>query len=496
MKVFFVIFFVLLSLQQGVLAQSPFPNARDDNYPLLGLKRAKSAYEKTLNDYQRNQELFARQLIAQRELDATRTAFSDAEVNYQQSLLVLLFEQQFISILDAVKRKDESGNIRVSLTLSNTTGKSAEFAQLENMNIDRLLQGLRTDRIHNVYVSLSNEENAIISKPYETKIDELISGEPHTVEFDLLQDVDAITVNLIYGNGASRSPKVYLRKDASANRLLVRAESFSQEIELGSTASFPLNLELFSGTEDTYQLLVANLPDEISRTFKDNQSQARLSQIRFTESANALLTNLELTLPDRPSEHLPLDKPISFFVMAVPRNRATEMRQLSFDKMDEEELNALEIGYARLELTAKGVGKLVVKAPQLYKNVLPGAAASFTFTLSNEGTRSLENVEFEIDAPLNWAKDVSPLLIRRLDIREEIQVTLSLTPAPSTSVGRYQTRMRTTALSNNSPIPADTKIFAIQIDQESNPLTIAFLALLILGLIGGFLWMGIKLARK
>lgn len=34
-------------------AQSPFPNARDDSYPLLGLKRAKSTYDRASNELDR-----------------------------------------------------------------------------------------------------------------------------------------------------------------------------------------------------------------------------------------------------------------------------------------------------------------------------------------------------------------------------------------------------------------------------------------------------------
>src|SRR5690606_25715345 len=144
-------------------------------------------------------------------------------------------------------------------------------------------RSLQPDVIHNVYVSLSNDDGAIISSPYEIKLNTLHSGEPKTVEFELLQDLDEVTVNIIYGNGSSRGPKVFLQKDASANRVLIKSERFSQEIELGSSASFGLGLELFSGTDDTYKLEVVNLPSSVTRYFNEQGASGRISQIKFTE---------------------------------------------------------------------------------------------------------------------------------------------------------------------------------------------------------------------
>ena len=73
-------------------------NQRDDKYRVLGLKRAKEAYETAKRDYDRQLELYNRKLISQAELDRSRNVFADAEVNYQQSLLAVLFEQQFVSV--------------------------------------------------------------------------------------------------------------------------------------------------------------------------------------------------------------------------------------------------------------------------------------------------------------------------------------------------------------------------------------------------------------
>ncbi|UCC43797.1 MAG: hypothetical protein JSU65_11835, partial [Candidatus Zixiibacteriota bacterium] len=85
----------LLAVEPSGLAQinNPF-NVRDDEYRLLGLKRAKEAYEVARAEYDRQKELFERNMITAADLDRARSIFSDAEVNYQQSLLAVLFERQ------------------------------------------------------------------------------------------------------------------------------------------------------------------------------------------------------------------------------------------------------------------------------------------------------------------------------------------------------------------------------------------------------------------
>src|SRR5713101_6755177 len=91
-------------------------NQRDDQYRLLGLKRAKEMFETARKEYERQQQLFAKGLISQAELDRIHSNFSDAEVNYQQSLLAVLFEQQYVTVAKAVKYQTKNGMKHVRLT--------------------------------------------------------------------------------------------------------------------------------------------------------------------------------------------------------------------------------------------------------------------------------------------------------------------------------------------------------------------------------------------
>ena len=492
---FLILLFTGLLISESALAQSPFPNARDDSYPLLGLKRAKSSYERAQSELARKAELFKKDLISPEEYETAVNSFEDAEVNYQQSLLVLLFEQQFVSIKRAVKSQDEDSKKRVRVTLENTSSANAEFAQVVNME-DELFRSLQPDVIHNIYVSLSNDDGAIISSPYEIKLEELRSGNPETIEFEMLQDLDEVTVNIIYGNGSSRSPKVFLEKDASANRVLIQSERFSQEVELGDNATYGLGLELFSGLNDTYKLEVLNLPSSVTRYFSEQGASGRISQIKFTESKNNISANLDISLPDRPTNDVPMDKPISFYVVALPITQLDEVNPRLNEVWTESEIEALNAGFVRLEMIPKGIGELVIKAPQLYNEGDGEGPVEFTFRVVNEGSRQLDNIEFELDAPFEWEKRIEPTIIPELDIREEQTVKLYLTPPKDVSVGRYETRMRSTSLSDNQPVNAEDKTFTVQIAAQASVLGTTLILFLIIGLVGGLVFFGIKLSRK
>ncbi|MCP4569286.1 MAG: hypothetical protein GY841_17055, partial [FCB group bacterium] len=91
-KVAKTILILLALFAADVFAQGYAPNfnQRDNEYRLLGLKRAKEAYDVARADYDRQKQLFDKSLITALDLEQVRRLYSDAEVNYQQSLLAVL----------------------------------------------------------------------------------------------------------------------------------------------------------------------------------------------------------------------------------------------------------------------------------------------------------------------------------------------------------------------------------------------------------------------
>jgi len=486
---------LVLLVHSGMLAQYNSFNQRDDRYRLLGLKRAREYFEVTKRDFDRQELLFQKGLLSQAELDRARNTMADAEVNYQQSLLAVLFEQQYVSIGHAVKYQKPDGTKRVRLSLVNASGGTEEFQKLVGIE-DELFRHLQPDVISSIYVSIYNDEGAVISQPYEVKVTNLRSGKPREVDFGLLEDLDAVTVNIIYGNGSSRTLKIVLQKDNSSNSVAVQSQQFSQEAELGKTATYDLNLELYSGTTNTFSLEVLNLPEQINRTFRDVGTNARMTQIKFTESSNSRKAALEVSLPDRPTEQVVMDRIIPFFVAIVPSDRLEEIRARRQQPWTDEELRALEVGFVHLELMPRGKGRLLVRAPQLYQAIHPDGSVELTVEVVNEGTRRTDNVTVEVDAPLNWTREVEPKIIPALAINEEQRVTIRATPPPGVSVGRYELRLRTSGLSENQPVNAEDKTVTVEVQAEANVLGTVLLVLAILGLVAGMVIYGVRLARR
>ena len=489
-----IIISFLLFLAVTTSAQVNY-NQRDDKYRLLGLKRAKELFDVAKKDYDRAKDLYTKKYMSEADYDRVKGSYSDAEVNYQQSLLAVLFEQQFVSVEKAVKYQAKDGKKHVRLRVANTSGGSEEYRKLVNID-DALFRSLQPDIINNVYISLTNNDNSIISQPYEAKIDILKYGQPKDIDFTLLQDLDAVMVNIIYGNGSTRSLKIYLQKDASQNTVAVQSQQFSQEAELGKTATYDMTLELYSSTENTFSLEVVNLPRQINRYFRDPVSGARLSQFKFTENVNTRKAALDISLPDRPSGEIAMDKPISFFVLVIPNEKYKEIKNQLIKTLSEDEVKKLNIGYVKLDLVPKGKGRLLVRANQLYYSLRPDGKVEAVIDLVNEGTRRLDNIEVKLDVPFNWQKKIEPAIVTSLGISEERQIKYTVTPPGDISVGRYEVRIRTSALTDNEPINGEDKIVTAEILPEANVFGTIIIVLLILGVISGIVIFGIKLSRK
>lgn len=496
LKATIIILIALLTLVANLPAQvgSPF-NQRDDQYRVLGLKRAKEIFEVARAELERQQKLFDKHLVTRSDLDRSRSIFADAEVNYQQSLLAVLFEKQYVSVAKALKYQTDSDARHVRLTLVNTSGGTAEFRKLINID-DALFRSLQPDVVNNVYVSLLNNDGAIISDPYEAKIDRLVYGIPGELDFTLLQDVDVVTVSITYSNGAQRSMKIFLQKDSSVNRVVVQSEQFSQEVELGAKANFGLSLELFSGSSNTFSLQVVGLPRQIGRVFKDRSGNARLSQVKFAESSQTKRASLEISLPDRPTSEVLMDQPIPFYVVVLPRSQVDELTALNRQNITEEDLKNLNAGYVKLELIPRGKGELRVRSPQLFHSIYAGEVVRMNIEVINEGSKRIDNIEVKVDLPLNWTKSINPAVLNNLDISEDSRINFIFTPPADVAVGKYEVRLRTSGQSNNQPITGEDKTVTIEIKPETNILGTVLIVLLVIGLIGGIVIYGIKLSRR
>jgi hypothetical protein len=499
-KVFFIFVFVfcfafLVTEQVYAQAGSTFYNPQDENYKLLGLKRAKENFELAKKELERKKILFEEGQISQSQYDDIQKMYSSTEVDYQQTMLSIIFEKQYVSISSAVKYSSDRGEKIIRVTLNNTSSGSAELNKLINID-EKLFKALEPDVINNIYASIKNNEGAIIGQPYEQKIERLLPGQPKELSFVLLQDLDIVTVCLKYGNNASDEKKIYLQKDVTINKVNIRSEQFSQEVELGKSSSYDLSLELFSGNNDAFKLEVINLPSQINRYFLNFGTETRLSYFKFTESTSTQKVSLKVFLPDRASDSIIVGQSIKFYVLAIPQNRVDEVKLDLSKQYKEEELVTLNVGFVKLDLVPRGTGELLVKAQQLFFSINPGESVQVPVDLVNKGTRGLDNVQIDVDLPLNWTQTVEPKTIDHLNVSEEKRAIIAITPGEDVAAGRYEIRVTTKSLSDDQPITGEDKTINVEIKPETNLLGISIIILLILGLVGGMVVFGIKLSRR
>jgi len=293
-------------------------SAQDDQASLLlDLKKTRAAYEIAKERYENDKSLFENKAISETEFNLSRNEFLGKEVDYQKLILKLISEQSYILVEKAVKYQNTSGERRVKVILHSTMEGNQEYIQQFEHHFDVFTPEMRTSKIYNVFISLENiQDQIIIGSPYKIRIPSIELGQTAVADFKLLKDVESVKVSLMY-NGGSESMNVYLEKDASANIVDIISTHFSQEADLGSSATFDLTLERFSTSDNIYQLLVLNLPRQVSTDFLDLETNARLSQLRFNQGVNIRKLSLKTYLPDRDDDDIVIDQPIEFYAVVL-----------------------------------------------------------------------------------------------------------------------------------------------------------------------------------
>jgi hypothetical protein len=473
-------------------------NPRDDQYRLLGMTRAQAQYEQAEREFTRQQQLHERKLVSDAELEVARTRMQNARVDYLQAALGIVFESPHVFIDRAVKLQRSDGSKYVRVTIRNESQTSAEATKLEGLIDSTLLRQLRPDEVNNVFVSLKEEPGvagAIIGRPYEHRVPTLKYGEPVTLEFRLLRDVDAVTVAVSYANQSSER-RIFLEKDASADIVSVQAMQFSQEADLGGSATYDLQLERFTAERTGFRLEVGGLPPDIRYEFRDPSTNARLTQIAFPEGTTSQRLRLVLTLPLRDAGRFPVEKAIGFHVFALGREAARAFAEAARDSITEAEAAALSAGKARLEVIPRGVARLDVSAANLYHEISRGDSVVLELTLRNTGSRSVNAIRMASDAQPDWRVLATPELVPELPAGGETRVRLVAAPPREVAVGDYDIRLRTEALSADRRVDTEDKTLRVRVLPAANWLGTALLVLLLVGLVGGIVTFGLRLTKR
>ena len=485
----FAIFFLL------VLCSNFIHSQESQTTKLLALKQAQLKLEQLKGDFERALKLKEQGLISEEDFSRTRTAYLQAQVSYQEALISFMGSEARISVASAVKYQDRSGKKYVRVSIRYSSRELKELAKL-NINAEDLFPLDFLKEIKDVSVSLKSE-GKIISDPYEQRIASMPLETVKEVTFQLLKDVESLDVNVFYA-GKNETTSLFLQKGVSANIVTVNSAQFSQEADLESQATFDLSLEKFTGEANIFRLQVVNLPQPITYEFVDPQTQARLSQIKFTEGVTSMQLSLRLYLPKNADERVVIDKPIEFYILALDNEQSAKIADMLSDKthLSPEEIESLKAGNVRLEIIPRGVGKIEVQALNLYHEIRVGENVKMEVRVRNTGTRLLNNIRIYTDLPLNWRSEVKPDLVATLEQNKEEIVNIDFIPPAEVSVGDYEPRIRTECIAANRRVESEDKIVRIHISAKTNVLGITALIVLLIGLLVGIVVFGIKLTRR
>lgn len=457
---------------------------------LLDLKKARADYQVARQKFENDTKLYREKALSVNDYGRSRNELLSKEVDYQKLLLRLISQQSYITVEKAVKYQDAKGDRKVKITLKSALEGNEQYLEQFREHFDVFTPEMRSGKVYNVYVSLvDNESGTIISSPYEFRVPAIDLGETATADFELLRDVEDLSVSLSY-NGRKDQKNIYLKKDASMNVIDINSMQFSQEADLGTSAAYDLSLERFSSSDDVYRLMVVNLPPQITTDFIDENS--KVSQIKFAQGVNTKKISLMVYLPDRDDEAVGIDRPIQFHVVALTAGDYEALAGKDLSALTAEELDKFTAGHELLEIIPRGKGKIEVRASSLYYEINLGDSLRMDVTVRNAGSRRLDNIRVRAGAPAGWRTAVVPDLIRTLEPEKEQKVRVRIVPSADQGVGAQEIRIKTEATVENRVVDTEDKNIRIQVNARSS----LWGTLLVVLLIGGFVVGGIILTVK
>jgi hypothetical protein len=493
----FSIFCFLLcgSFPISLCGQEPIGSKEEVRFKILEVQKAYYKLDEERARYERAKGLLDKDLISREEFNEIEAEYKTADINYTRSLLDLLYDQPHVMVEEAVKYQSRDGKRRVKLTIKNTSGESFDLASLPIPKENDLFKDLQWRNLNNVFVSLRLGDT-IISQPYEVMIPVLRYNHSQTIDFGLLRDVDEVVVTVSFADRVI-TKKVYLQKDSSANIVSVVSSKFSQEADLGKTATYDLSLERFTAEDNVFKLWVANLPRQINYEFIDPKTNAKLTQIKFTEGVTTQDLLLKLYLSERADKDVQIDSPLEFYVL-VGNEEYDENLTLSNDglELDPAVIQQMQVGWVQLELIPRGVGEIEVKTLNLYHEIDPGENVAMNIVVRNTGTRRLDNIVIDTDLPYDWRSSISPDIIEALNPDKEEEVRITFYPPEGLGMGDYEAKIKTNAMANNRPVETEDKRVRFHIRSETNTVGNVLLGLSIIGILLALVIFGVRLSRR
>jgi len=478
----------------------------------LDLERADTQMESARADYEETQRLFERRIVTLDVLRKSKHDYDEAVLRHEQAKIQLektrlefLKDATLVTIVDAKKYRSADGRYIVAVTLRNDSDLNRAKSAMEGQQdvSDQWLTGLLD--INNILITMLGQTGttglaeAIVVDPYQRIVPALRHGEEITLEYELLRrDLDALTVQVEYLGDRHDYP-VFLRKEASGDLPTITSTQYAQQGQLGTRIRYDLELERLGDTEQSFSLIVLNLPSAIPFAFREPRSDARITQVKFTEEISKASLDLEVALPAKLDQSW-VDRNISFFVLVTPRSELAKINELAQryanTTIPPEEIATLTAGRTELVLVPKGIGKLEILVANLFREIKQGTSTTFRFTIMNAGTLALRDITPTLDLPLDWEGTLEPKAIEVIEPAKKAVFTAEINPPPQAAIGEYTIRIAAQGYSGIDTVEPPEKDFTVRIVAKRNitgtAILVAVLIIMVLAIAGA----SIKVARR
>jgi uncharacterized membrane protein len=471
-RIVLILTLLILTILQAVTYQEYNPN--DDRFKVLALEKAKKRLTVSERDFDNAVKLYEKKMISQREYEDFKLQYENDKLNFQQYMLSVIFDKPHLSVESAIKSQLNDGTVVVDLTISNTSGGS--FSLEDNMLEELGTSKINATTMYNIYISLKDQSGNIISQPYEYHIKELNLQDSKKITFELLKDVESVTVSANYGDKFTEK-QIYLKRKTSEGKVNIMPDIFSQEIESGFTAIYRLNMEFFGEGRRRYQLSHKGLPKHFTCEFINTMNNAVVSSVVFSENNPEQSYILKVSVPEKIGDNLDLNQPLEFTVCL--------------------DYNGKQKGETQLELIPTGKASLKLAMNNMYFSAEQDENITiYPLKVTNDGLKKLNNLSFDIFLPPNWEYKLNPEKIEELLPGDEQKLSLEVIPAKDAMSGIYQLRLKAAAKAKSRTINTSEKEVKLELLTKRNPFLLFIIILAVIATITGVIYGLIKVSKN
>lgn len=446
---------------------------------LYNVKRAEIQVSTYKLDFETKETLFKEGLLSAKEFEDVRNRYQEARLNYVYALIRATSGSFYVSVERAEKYQKPDGTKWVKLTLLNSLpdiGKTIdEFLGMDGTEAVSNYKELYNNEIRNVFLSIEKDE-VLVGQPLEYKINALGFGEKRDFEFQILRDMDEVVVCLRYDLQTVERRKVFLTPSGASSQIVLTPENFSVESNLGGRATYRISVERYLTGANVVKLTIPDLSSQFQ--FEIYDGETRISDLNFRENDFKKSLTLNIHLPTRESNDVVMDVPVEFSLVASEQGAA-----------------AIE-GRTKLVLIPKGIGKIEVKADNLFQESYANSTIRIPVRIVNDGSRDILDLTLTIRGGMGWENTINPMTITSLKPQEEGTFNMSLVPPQNVHPGEYDFKVTIQGQSDGKTIYADEKTFRIKINAKTNWALVIIGTLLSLGLIGGAVYGALRIMKN